>query len=75
MLETGENIGKRPGRCINLFSACFILLLAGSLLVFHFPTGMAYGAALLLITPFAMCIIVVESSIWFAQYVTKKHEK
>jgi hypothetical protein len=36
---------------------------------------MEAGAALLLVTPFAMCIIVVEGSIWFAQYVTNRHEE
>jgi len=44
-------------------------------LIFGFPPGMETGAALLVITPFAMCIIVVEGSIWFAQYVKNVHEK
>jgi hypothetical protein len=36
---------------------------------------METGAVLLLVTPFAMCIIVVEGSIWFAQYVTNRYEE
>lgn len=60
-------------RSFVLFSAVAILLIAWSVLIFGFPPGMEYGAALLLVTPFAMCIIVVESSILAARYVTRSH--
>ncbi|MGY5880953.1 MAG: hypothetical protein RTV31_11925 [Candidatus Thorarchaeota archaeon] len=62
-------------RIIVLFSAIFILSIAWSVLLFGFPPGMETGAALLLITPFAMCIIVVEASIWLAQYLTNRYEE
>jgi len=58
-----------------LCSAVIILSLAWSVLIFQFPPGMETGAALFLVTPFAMCIIVVEGSIWFSQYITNKYGK
>jgi hypothetical protein len=39
-------------KCIVLFSAVFILVLALSVLILHSPPGMETGAALLLVTPF-----------------------
>ena len=51
---------KDKTRLILLCSA-IMLLLVFSVLVFHFPTGMDYGAALYLSSIFAMCIVVVES--------------
>ena len=62
-------------RFIVIISSIIILSIAWSVLIFGFPPGMETGAALLLVTPFAMCIIVVEASIWFAQYVTNRNEK
>ncbi|MHA1387414.1 MAG: hypothetical protein ACTSR9_03160, partial [Candidatus Thorarchaeota archaeon] len=59
-------------RGVVLFSAIIILFVAWSVLLFGVPPGMETGAALLLVTPFAMCIVVVEGSIWVAQYVTNR---
>lgn len=65
--------GRR--RLVVLLSATIILLIAWSMLLYEFPQGMEPSAALLLVTPFAMCIIVVELSIMAAIYVTKRHEE
>lgn len=48
------------GRWLILLSAGVILLIVFSVLLFDFPPGMELGAALLLISPFAMCIVVIE---------------
>ncbi|MDF1539480.1 MAG: hypothetical protein P1Q69_11325 [Candidatus Thorarchaeota archaeon] len=58
-----------------VFSATVILFVAWSVLIFGFPPGMETGAALLLVTPFAMCIIVVELSITVARRVANKVEE
>ncbi|MHA1633918.1 MAG: hypothetical protein ACTSUZ_05110 [Candidatus Thorarchaeota archaeon] len=64
---------SRPSKKgVVLFSAIIILFVAWSVLLFGVPPGMETGAALLLVTPFAMCIVVVEGSIWVAQYVTNR---
>ena len=44
-----------------LICSAIMLFLVFSVLVFHFPTGMDYGAALYLSSIFAMCIVVVET--------------
>ena len=61
-------------RVVVLFSAIIILALAWSVLIFGFPPGMETGAALLIITPFAMCIIVVEASVVVAQKVSNQNQ-
>ncbi len=73
MSITTNNSTTPRRRGVVLFCAVVILILAWGVLLFGFP--MEAGAALLIVTPFAMCIIVVEGSIWFAQYVTNRHEK
>ncbi|MHA1483723.1 MAG: hypothetical protein ACTSPR_00215 [Candidatus Thorarchaeota archaeon] len=75
MSERKNNSTNPRRRGIVLFSAIIILSVAWSVLLFGFPPGMETGAALLLVTPFAMCIIVVEGSIWFSQYVTNRYEE
>ena len=65
--------GRR--RPFVLLSATIILLIAWSVLLFGFPQGMEPAAALLLVTPFAMCIIVAELSAMAAIYMTKRHEE
>ena len=62
-------------RSFVLFSAVIILFIAWSVLPFGFPPGMETGAALLLITPFAMCIIVVETSIMVGREVANRIEE
>jgi len=62
-------------KCIVLFSAVVILLLAWSVLIFQFPPGMETGAALVLVTPFAMCIIVVETVDLVVRYLMHRYEK
>ena len=52
---------SKRGRWLNLFCAVMILLIIFSVLIFHFPPGMDYGAALYLVSIFAMCIVVVET--------------
>jgi len=67
---------KEPQRrLIVIFSALVILSVAWSVLLFGFPPGMETGAALILVTPFAMCIIVVELSIIIVQYVKNRYEE
>jgi hypothetical protein len=62
-------------RSFVLFSAASILLIAWSVLIFGFPPGMETGAALLLVTPFAMCIFVVESSNMAGREVANRIEE
>ena len=61
-------------RVVVLLSAIIILALAWSVLIFGFPPGMETGAALLIITPFAMCIIVVEAAVVVAQKVSNQNQ-
>ena len=70
--KNNENSFEYRRRGLVLFSAIIILLLAWSVLIFGFPPSMATGAALLLVTPFAMCIIVTELSIVAARYVNNR---
>lgn len=72
--ERSETVIEPRRRFLVVLSAVIILSIAWSVLILRFPPGMETGAALLVITPFAMCIIVVEGSIWFAQYVKNVHE-
>ncbi len=62
-------------RSFVLFSAASILLIAWSVLIFGFPPGMESGAALLLVTPFAMCIFVVETSTMVGREVANRIEE
>ncbi len=52
---------KKEGRWMVLLSAVVILLTVFSVLLFNFPPGMEPAAALLIISPFAMCIVVIEA--------------
>ncbi|MBN2229344.1 MAG: hypothetical protein JW779_07090 [Candidatus Thorarchaeota archaeon] len=61
--------------CFILLAAAFILLIAFSVLIFEFPLGMETGAALLLITPFAMFIIVAEAARWLTHYIESQQQK
>jgi len=61
-------------RLIVILSAIVILSVAWSVLLFGFPPGMETGAALILVTPFAMCIIVVELTVLMTQRVKNRHE-
>ena len=64
MSEREHNSVSSRRRYLVLFSAMIILFIAWSVLLFGFPPGMETGAALLLVTPFAMCIIVIEITLW-----------
>jgi hypothetical protein len=65
-LQLGDRLTKhevyRRRRLIGtLISGIFILFIAWSVLLYGFPPGMEPGAALLLITPFAMFIILAQT--------------
>jgi hypothetical protein len=75
-------MSKRENNSVNprrrgfvLFSAIIILFVAWSVLLFGFPPGMETGAALLLVTPFAMCIIVAETTDMVIRKVANRYEK
>ncbi len=75
MSNKNVNSKEPQRRLIVIFSALVILSVAWSVLLFGFPPGMETGAALILVTPFAMCIIVVELSIIIVQYVKNRYEE
>lgn len=75
MSKRNANSIEPQRRLIVIFSAIVILSVAWSVLLFGFPPGMDTGAALILVTPFAMCIIVVELAIIMAQYIENRNEK